>query len=319
MIRAMNRYAEVSIANFDSAEGFSVSGCRVAFDLTLSTTRKANHGTIELYNLSDDVLKQLQIDEHSKHQNLAISLAVGYYGLGSTENIVATELIKGLCTNYNTEMENADRVTTFSLIDGYVTAGNVYVTIDPETTGKKGTTMRAIVEDVIADELIWHFKKVPEIITTKLADGLLNNKLKRDWSFGGTVAGALNMIADTHNLNWYLHDGCLYWEAVDEFAYDELNTTAALITPATGLLSKVSRYQNRSTALRTKSGEMGVNFKCLIHPNIGIGKTVQVAEKIPEKDNDIRAYDYLVTKLKIKGDTHANDWIMEVTALNERF
>jgi hypothetical protein len=105
----INRAYELIVGNAVSGEGLQINDLQVTFDISKSNSNKdkTNSASIEIYNLSNDNLKLLDVDYP------AAVFSAGYRDIG------IKRLFAGQVTNVTTRKSGTDRITQILMGGAY--------------------------------------------------------------------------------------------------------------------------------------------------------------------------------------------------------
>jgi len=318
----MHRFAEISVGQLNTKGKTNVkaiNNLRISFNLSLSNDRDANKGSITLYNASDSTLRELGIDtQGSLQQPLAIQLNAGYLGVSEDTGSIGT-LFTGIVYSYASKLKNGVRSTKFKAVDGVINAAT-YPFVE---SYKKGCLLTDVVQDIV--DTMYDFMGNDYMTEqSPAASKVLNNvKLENGLALSCSCGDALSFLGDSYGFTWTIRGEIVYLigfkdtnDSIQE-AFIDIETDpylAPLIVPETGLLGDISPYYKKNSVNRLKSGAKGIVFTCLLNPLIKPGYPITVGYNRDHKEA------FLVTNVKVKGDTHRpQQWTMEVTAINEWF
>lgn len=276
MSRQFGREASLTFAQVGSVDGTRISGLRVAFTIEKTTDGGPNTARIQVYNLAEKTRALLS------EQGAYVILEAGYT---KATKILAT----GEVTEFRHTKQGPDRITEIVLQDGY----SDLVKTQFAKSYPKGTSVSTVV-----DEIVGAFANIKK--TGARTDFIeVGKQLFTGGTFTGPAKQLLDNLLKPFNASAYVENNELHIVTEDE-------TKQALVyslNANTGLVG--------SPALKTLDGITGVEFSCLLNPEIGLRHVVTL-------DADTVTGDYTVTKLSHVGDTHGPSWLTRVEATEQR-
>ena len=280
-----NRQYDLLIGDYKTASGLEINNLQITFDISKSNNNKSktNSAAIEIYNLSDDQLKILDVDYP------IATFAAGYKDTGGPKS-----LFVGKINNVTTRKSGTDRVTQIQLGSGY-TELNHEVLSDLVPPGQN-------VQDAIeklriaigADRGVYNGTN-------------LNNELIYGYPLSGTPKEMLDELCEKNNLNWQLDGNVLYVNNNDRANTENFNQ-AYVISEYTGLIEipyRVSGDNRRSAKDKVK--KPGIQFKILLNPEIIAGSIIRL------EDTLITGW-YKVESLRHTGGWRSPGWHTEIKA-----
>lgn len=281
----VNRQYELIVGNALIGEGLSINSLQVSFDISKSSSNadKTNSASIEIYNLSKDNLRLIDVDYPSA------SFSVGYRDIGSKI------LFSGQVTNVTTRKSGTDTITQIQM-------GSAYTELNHQVLSSIVPPGRTVKD--VADELR---KALPGVSRGVFNGTNLNNPILYGYPLQGNPKQMLNELANKYELEWQI-DGDVLYVHDRARANTENFEQAYVISEKTGLIDRAYRVSGdvrRSTRDRAKI--QGVQWKMLLNPDIVCGSIVQLI------DSDLSGW-YKVTDLRHYGGWRDNDWYTECRA-----
>lgn len=262
-MRQVNRKYILQIGGAD--DGVIIEDLQVTFDISKSSdnTERTNSASIEIYNLSTDHLKLLDID-----YPYAV-FSVGYLGLdGNTSNV--KRLFAGQVTETTTRRSGVDRVTRILMGDGYVELNHSLVSklVAP------GRTVQDALEDIR--------KSIPNVSRGVYNGTNVRSSLIYGYPLQGTPKDMLNELSRKYQLEWQLNDGDLYVHDKAR-ANDERFEDAYVISRYSGLIENA--YRASGDARRSeqdKNKVQAVQWTQLLNPDLIPGSIVKLEDTMIE-------------------------------------
>ena len=249
----------------------------ISFSIEKSSSESANTAKVELWNLSPDNLKVLDM------KDCVIELQAGYDGN------IALVLIGNVVT-VTTSMDGADRLTEIEVVDGRVALRDTYVSIS-----YSGKVNSKDVFDYIANQM-----GVSVVYSKESQFKILPN----GFSFVGPAKNALKKLCKICNLSWSVQNSVLQIRKPNE----PITTKGYLLSSDTGLLDVPKRITISAESDDSKGGDsakksqIGYEVRYLLNGAIGVNDYVQL------ESQEVRGY-FRVYKLTIDGDNMEGDWI----------
>lgn len=284
----VNRAYNLQIGNKE--DGLLIHDLQVTFDISKSSdnTEKTNSASIEIYNLSPESLKLIDVDFPYAVFN------AGYLGLNNEGSL--KRLFAGEITHISTRRSGADRVTQILMGDGYVDLNHSTIS---KMVGP-GRSVKDAIEDIR--------KTIPNVSRGVYNGTNINSKIIYGYPLQGTPKDMLDEIARKYNVEWQLDDGVLY--AHDKTRANTENFEQAyVISKYTGLIENAYRVSGdirRSEADEVK--KQGVQWTQLLNPDLIPGSIVKL------EDTFITGW-YKLTEVRHSGGYRDTDWITECRAV----
>ena len=272
-------------------DGLTISNLQVTFDISKSSnnTEKTNSASIEIYNLSAESLKVLDID-----YPYAV-FSVGYGGLnGLTPNV--KRVFAGQVTNVTTRRRGTDRVTQILMGDGYVELNHTVMSklVAP------GRTVKDVAEDIR--------KAIPNVSRGVYNGTNINSSLIYGYPLQGTPRDMLDELSKKYNLEWQLNDGDLYVHDKGR-ANDENFSDAFVISRNSGLIENAYRASgDRRKSEKDEDKKQAVQWTQLLNPELVPGSIVKL------EDTFIEGW-YKLTEVRHSGGWRDAAWHTECRAV----
>jgi hypothetical protein len=276
MTRQFGREGTLILSQVGSADGTRVSGLRIAFNIEKSTEGGSNTARIQVWNLSEKT--RAILSEKAAY----VTLEAGYTG---ATKILAT----GEVTEFRHTKQGPDRITELVLQDGFSDLTKTQFA----KSFPKGTEVSAVVEEIVAA-----FKNVKKTgVRTDFIS--LGKQLFTGGTFTGQAKKLIDDLLKPFNATMYVENNELHIVTENESKQALVYTLSA----NTGLVG--------SPATKTLDERTGVEFSCLLNPNIQLRHLVTL-------DADSVKGNYVVTKLSHVGDTHGSSWLTRIEATEQR-
>lgn len=285
MLYQVNRQYLLTIGDVSTGEGLEINNLQITFDITKTSSNKdkTNSAAIEIYNLSDDSLKLIDVDYP------AASFSVGYRDIGMKEVFI------GEVTNVTTRKSGTDRITQ-------ITMGASYTEINHELMNKlvsPGRTVRDVAEDIR--------KAIPGVSRGVYNGTNLSNPIIYGYPLMGTPKEMLNELSEKYQLDWQIDGGVLYVHNNDR-ASSEKFEEAYVVSKYTGLIDNAYRTSGDvRRSEKDKVKKQSVQWKMLLNPDIVAGSIVKL------EDTLIQGW-FRVDDLRHTGDWRGQAWWTEVRA-----
>jgi hypothetical protein len=281
----INRAYELIVGNAVSGEGLQINDLQVTFDISKSSSNKdkTNSASIEIYNLSNDDLKLLDVDYP------AAVFSAGYRDIG------IKRLFAGQVTNVTTRKSGTDRITQI-LMGGAYTELNHQVMSSLTAPGR---TVKDVAEDIR--------KALPGVSRSVFNGTNLNNPIIYGYPLQGTPKDMLNELSEKYNLDWQIDDDVLYVHDNDR-GNSEKFEDAYVISKYTGLKENAYRASGdirRST--KDKAKIQAIQMKIQLNPDIVSGDIILLEDVL------FNGY-YKVSDLRHTGDWRGQAWDTEIRA-----
>lgn len=280
-----NRVYSLIIGDAASGNALEIHDLQVTFDISKSTNNKnrTNSAAIEIYNLSDDHIKILDVDYP------AAVFSAGYLDTGGVKRLFA-----GQVNNVSTRKSGTGRVTQVTLGAGY-TDLNHQVLSEVVPPGREvRTAIESLRRSIGADRGVYNGTN-------------LNSPIIYGYPLTGTPKDMLDELSEKYNLDWQLEEGVLYVHDNDRGNSENFNE-AYVISKYTGMIElpyRVSGDRKRSKKDAVK--KPGVQMKILLNSDIRAGDIILL------EDTLLNGW-YKVTDLRHTGGWRSQQWTTEIRA-----
>lgn len=281
----VNRVYRFQVGDAITGQGLDLSQHQVTFDIskTSDNTNKTNSASIEVYNLSDEHLKVVDIDYP------AAVFECGYRDIG------IKRLFAGKVVDITTRKSGTDRVTQFVL-------GSAYTEINHSLMSSlvaPGRTVQDVAEDIR--------KAIPGVNRGVYNGTNLSNPILYGYPLQGTPRHMLDELAKKYSLEWQIDDDVLYVHDNDR-ANTENFEQAYVVSKFTGLIENAYRVSGDSRrSSRDRAKKPAVQWKMLLNPDIVCGSIVKL------EDTLLSGW-YKVTSLRHYGDFRGTNWYTDIRA-----
>lgn len=285
MSTQFQRVYELIVGDTASGEGLRLNDLQLTFDISKSSSNKdkTNSASIEVYNLSDEDLRIIDVDYPYA------SFSAGY------RNIGAKLLFSGQVTDVSTRKSGPDRITRILM-------GAAYTEINHQMLSSitpPGRTVKDVAEDIR--------KAIPNVSRGVYNGTNLNNPILYGYPLQGTPKDMLNELSNKYAIDWQIDEDVLYIHDSDR-GNTERFEDVYIISPESGLIDNAYRVQGdvrRSAKDKVKA--QSVQWKTLLNGDIVAGDIVKL------EDTLIQGY-YKVTDLRHYGDFRGSSWYTETKA-----
>jgi hypothetical protein len=279
----INRVYELIVGNAVSGEGLLINDLQCTFDISKTSNNKdkTNSASIEIYNLSNDSLKLLDVDYPTA------VFSAGYRDIG------IKRLFAGQVTGVSTRKSGADRVTQILM-------GGAYTELNHQVLSSlvaPGRTVKDVADDIR--------KAIPGVSRSVFNGTNLSNPIIYGYPLQGTPKDMLNELSEKYALDWQIDDGVLYIHD-NTRGNSEKFEDAYVISSSTGL--KENAYRVTGDARRSKKDKakkQGVQFKMLLNPDIVPGDIIKLEDVL------FNGY-FKVTDMRFSGDWRGVAWDTEI-------
>jgi len=280
-----NRVYSLIVGDAASGNALEIHDLQVTFDISKSTNNKnrTNSAAIEIYNLSDDNLKVLDVDYP------AAVFSAGYLDTGGVKR-----LFSGQVNNVSTRKSGTDRVTQITLGTGY-TDLNHQVLSEVVPPGRDvRTAVESLRKSIGADRGVYNGTN-------------LNSPIIYGYPLNGTPKDMLDELSEKYNLDWQLEEGVLYVHDNDRGNSENFNE-AYVISKYTGLIELPYRVSgDRKRSKKDKAKKPGVQMKILLNSDIRAGDIIKI------EDTLFNGW-FKVTDLRHTGGWRSPNWYTEIRA-----
>ena len=253
------RVYELIVGDSKSGDALLINNSlQVTFDISKSSSNKdkTNSAAIEIYNLSDENLKLLDVDYP------AAVFSAGYLEIGMKR------LFAGQITNVTTRKSGTDRVTQIQMGAGYTSLNH---TVLSQLTAP-GRTVKDVLEDIR--------KAIPNVSRGVFNGTNLNNPVIYGYPLMGTPKEMLDELSSKYGLHWQVDEDVLYVHDNDR-ANTENFEQAYVISKYTGLIENAYRVSGDvRRGAKDKSKKQGVQLKMLLNPDIIPGDIVKLEDTL---------------------------------------
>jgi hypothetical protein len=254
-----NRVYELIVGDSKSGDALLINNSlQVTFDISKSSSNKdkTNSAAIEIYNLSNESLKLLDVDYP------AAVFSAGYLEIGMKR------LFAGQITNVTTRKSGTDRVTQIQMGAGYTSLNH---TVLSQLTAP-GRTVKDVLEDIR--------KAIPNVSRGVFNGTNLNNPVIYGYPLMGTPKEMLDELSSKYGLHWQVDEDVLYVHDNDR-ANTENFEQAYVISKYTGLIENAYRVSGDvRRGAKDKSKKQGVQLKMLLNPDIIPGDIVKLEDTL---------------------------------------
>lgn len=254
------------IGNINNA---TETALHVCFSIEKSDAENPNDAKVQIWNLSDKNLKILE------SKDCIVELRAGY---GDTMALV----LVGSITSVITTMENADRLTEMTVVDGYVGLRDTVVSIS-----LNGKVNSKDVYQTIANEMG---------MSIVFAKDLTFKSMPNGFSYVGKAKNALQKIAQYCGHKWSIQNQVLQITLPGR----AISSSGYLLSKETGLISIPKRITIENG--ESESTQTGWEVEYLLNGAIGVNDVVRMESSVA------RGY-FRVHKVTIDGDNLEGDWI----------
>lgn len=251
------------IGNIDSTEQ---SCLHISFSVEKSSEESNNDAKIQIWNLSKENLSILE------SKDCIVELKAGY---GNNRALIFV----GNVSSAITTLDNADRMTELTVVDGLVELRdtNISISINGKVDGKT-------VYQKIADAMGVSVKFAPDLWFRTVPNG---------FSYVGKAKGALQKISNFCGQKWSIQNQVLYvtWPG------RSTTTQGYLLSADTGLVN----IPKRITIGSGDESKTGWEVEYLLNGAIGVNDIVEL------RSNTASGF-FLVYKVTMDGDNMSGDW-----------
>ena len=282
MSKLFKRKAQVVIGKLGSI-GRLLDGVRISFDIDMDDNKETNTGKINIYNLSKESLGLLE------QKDVSVILKIGYY-----EEELGTLFI-GNVVEYEHDFNGTDVITKITLKDGYIPLTSKKLSLSFAENSNTGQIIEKIVGELN--------------LTKSDYSSLPKDIYERGFSFIGAPGTALDIVLARINYQWTIANNVLIITKPNE---SNRQVLAQLISPETGLIDKPKRLKEKSVKTKIKGNRLidGWKINSLIIPSI------QPKNLIKIQSSEVNGT-FLVKSVKFNGDTHGNNWLCEIHAIQK--
>lgn len=255
--------------------GFSTDKLHIAFEIQKTEDESSNTAKISLWNLNDEHVEMVC------EKDCYVELSAGY------ENNPLPTIFKGYVTFGDTELDGADRKTTFECADGWVEKRDSYSS--RSYTGK--TRNKNVIEDAAADMGL----------SVKFADDCEFTDFPNGYSFIGQTSASLTKACNASGLSWYIDNGIIHIKK----SKGTMSRQCFLLNSSTGLIGVPKRLTETGDSSDDKKT---VGYEVQYFLNAGIN----VSDYVKLETQKVSGY-FRVESLTISGDNFSGDWVCKAT------
>lgn len=174
-------------ANTARGEAYEIKDLHIDFSMKKDNSKDPNKGYVTVYNLSDEVVNYLDINQR---ESLAVLLHAGYNG---DEKLIFSGTVEWVDDNFPAET----RETKFILGDGVLNL----TTANTARSYRKGTPMNNVLNDLISD------LKLPKGRVIDFGAQTTQHAM----AFTGNASQNLANLASKTGSTFSVQDGAVYW------------------------------------------------------------------------------------------------------------
>lgn len=277
-----NRIYSLIVGDVESGDGWDITDLHITFDISKMSDNKKKHNTatIEIYNLSREKQRFLE------RKYIGMVLSVGWTGTG------LKRLFAGQVTEASTRKSGPDVITILNV-------GVDYVELNHQTLSKLVPEGRTY-EDVIT-EIAKELGTSRNVITGVNC----KNPVIDGYPLSGTPRQMLDEVCRANQMEWSIEEKVLYVRDESESHTRDINSVV-VISQSSGLIERpylTTGDVNRS--VRDKKKKKGLQFKCLINPELVAGSLIKLEYE------ELTGY-YKIDSMRIKGGWRVDDWHMDI-------
>jgi len=283
-VELFDRRAQVIVAPVDGGDGIDVTGLRVTFKVTKTSTSEPNTATVTIYNLAAGSRGRITAKDQ------AVIVRAGYVDL-------VEQVCVGVIKRVVHRREGQDIATEMELKDG----GKDLLEPEFRRSYKRGTSRRRIIEDILST--MPHTSKGR--INASGVSGSISGKL----SFSTTSKLALDRVGKAWDFEWSIQDGAI--QILDPDGTVEPVELALKIGPSSGLIgspAKTGQEGRKKRKSKKRKEQPGAKFQTLLMPSIRPGRYVLL-------ESEFIAGAFKVQSVELTGDTHGSEWACDVEAI----
>lgn len=273
------------VGNAKTGDGVVINNLQMTFDVSKSDSNKdkSNSASIEIYNLSDDTLRLIDVDFP------AASFSAGYADVG------IKILFQGQVTLVTTRKSGSDRVTQIQM-------GSAYTELNHQVLSEliaPGRTVKDVVETIR--------NNMPGVVRGVYNGTNLNNQILYGYPLMGTPKEMLDELSSKYRVSWQVNGDTLYVHDMTR-GNTENFTDAYVVSRYSGLIENAYRVSGESgKSKKDETRVQGVQWKMLLNPDVVPGDIIKL------EDGTLSGW-YKITDLRHYGDWRGNDWYTEVRA-----
>lgn len=281
----INRQYSLIIGDATSLNALEIHDLQVTFEISKSSDNKnrTNSASIEIYNLTDDQLRILDVDYP------AAVFSAGFLNTGGPKR-----LFSGQITNVSTRKSGPDRVSQITMGAGYTELNHQVLSeiVPPGDDAKK--VADKLIKAIGADRGIFNGTN-------------LNSPIIYGYPLSGTPKEMLDELCDKYRCHWQMDEGVVYIHDNDRGNSENFNE-AYVISQYTGMIDVPYRVSgNVRRSKKDKAKKPGVQFKILLNPDIKAGDIIKI------EDTLINGW-YVVSDIRHSGGWRSPHWQTEIKA-----
>lgn len=281
----INREYRLQVGDSVTGQGLDIRNLQVTFDVSKSSSNKdkTNSASIEIYNLSNENLKLLDVDYP------AAVFSVGWRDVG------IKRLFAGQVTNVITRKSGTDRITQIQM-------GGAYTELNHQVLSSlvaPGRTVQDVMEEIR--------KAIPGVSRAVFNGTNLTNPVIYGYPLQGTPKEMLDELSEKYALDWQIDDDVLYVHNNDR-ASNENFEQAYVVSKYTGLIENAYRTSGDiRRSEKDKAKVQSIQWKMLLNPDIVPGDIVRL------EDTLLTGW-YKVTDIRHYGGWRDSPWYSDVRA-----
>lgn len=283
----IERYA----SNTNQGEAYKITDLHMTFELKKDNSKEPNKGFVSVFNLSDEVVNYLSINQR---ESLAVLLYAGYNG---DEKLIFSGTIEWVQDTFKDET----RETKFIFGDGTLNL----TTATTARSYRKGTPTNQVLNDLISD------LKLPKGRVVDFGNQTIQNSM----AFTGSASQNLDNLAKNTGSTFSVQDGAVYWTKEGSrfanvmFEISEDGGMVGVPTLKQPAVSKKKKKKDTKESAKTKEKnvkeDVGLTVTTLLNGAILPESTVYLNTKY------IKGF-YKVIELTHRGGYESGDWTTEL-------
>lgn len=283
----IERYA----SNTNQGEAYKITDLHMTFELKKDNSKEPNKGFVSVFNLSDEVVNYLSINQR---ESLAVLLYAGYNG---EEKLIFSGTIEWVQDDFKDET----RETKFIFGDGTLNL----TTATTSRSYRKGTPTNQVLNDLISD------LKLPKGRVVDFGNQTIQNSM----AFTGSASQNLENLAKNTGSTFSVQDGAVYWTKEGSrfanvmFEISEEGGMVGVPTLKQPAVSKKKKKKDTKESAKKKEKnvkeDVGLTVTTLLNGAILPESTVYLNTKY------IKGF-YKVIELTHRGGYESGDWTTEL-------
>jgi hypothetical protein len=283
-LKLFNRRTQLLIGKLGE-KGTLIEYARIAFDIEMNDKRETNTGTIQVWNLSQEIIGVLD------DKDISVILKVGY---GEEDPSI---IYIGNIIEFKHDYQGVDLITSITLKDGYIPLANRKLSL----SFAAGSSSKQIINKIVADlNFIKNdYSDLPDFI------------YRQGFSFIGSPSQALDIVLARIGYEWTIANNVLI---ISKNNKTSKTVEAQLLTKETGLLDSPQRIKQKPTKringsnVRDAKGLDGWLVKSLILAGL-------IPKNLIKVESQTATGVFLIKQVRFVGDTHADDWLAEMEVI----